>query len=86
MTKRRLFAVVMLGVLMSACGGNDTVEAKCDDDMKYQNYERGKRIVVPEGLDPLEELVEMPIPKADPDAAPPAPGRCADMPPNVKSK
>jgi len=81
MTKSLLLAALLLGASLSACGGNKTVE--CDNDYRFQNREVGKRVVAPEGLDQLNEYAEMPIPEADPDAAPPQPGKCADMPPMI---
>jgi hypothetical protein len=83
MTKSRLIAVLTLSAVMSACGGNDTKVTDCEEGVKYQNRAEGRRVVVPEGLDPLDEFAEMPIPRADPDAAQPAPGKCADTPPIV---
>jgi len=81
MNKSGLIAVLALGAVMSACGGNDTKMADCDEGAKYQNRVEGQRVVVPDGLDPLNEFAEMPIPRADPDAAQPAAGKCADTPP-----
>ena len=68
------------GASLSACGGKDsTVVINCDEDLQYQNREVGKRVVAPEGMDQLDEFAEMPIPKADPEAASRLPeGRCAD--------
>ena len=83
MTKSRLIAVLILGAFTAACGGNDTKVVDCDAGLKYQNRVEGQRVKVPEGLDALEEFAEMPIPKADPEAPPPIPGRCVDMPPSV---
>ena len=45
----------------------------------------GKRIVAPEGLDSLNELAEMPIPRADPNAPQMPPGVCNDRPPMIQS-
>ena len=83
MTKSRQIVVLILGALMAGCFGNDTKIVDCDEGLKYQNRAEGQRVKVPEGLDPLEELAEMPIPKADPGAATPPAGRCVDMPPAV---
>jgi len=68
---------------VTGCGGNDTVDEDCDKPQRYQAAVEGKRVVVPEGLDPLNEFSEMPIPKADPDAPEPPPGRCVDSPPPI---
>lgn len=83
MTNSQLIAVFLLSASLAACGGNDSKPLDCDEGLQYQNRDAGKRVVVPEGLDPLNEFAEMPIPKADPDAPKPAPGRCVDMPPSV---
>jgi len=83
MTKGQLLAVLMISALLSACGGKDSMVADCDDGLRYLNHERGKRVVSPEGLDQLDEFSEMPIPKANPDASEPPPGKCADMPPSL---
>ena len=83
MTKSRLITVLTLSAVISACGGNDTKMGDCEEGVKYQNREEGRRVEVPEGLDPLDEFAEMPIPRADPDAAQPVPGKCADTPPIV---
>ena len=84
MTKSQLVAVLMLGASISACGRGDSLVVDCDEGLQFQNRTEGKRVVVPEGLDSLDEFAEMPIPKADPDAPKLPPGRCADMPPAVK--
>ena len=83
MNKSQLVAVLILGAAISGCGGKDSVVINCDEGLKYQNREVGKRVVAPEGLDQLDEFAEMPIPKADPAAAEPLPGKCVDMPPAV---
>lgn len=83
MTKSQLAVVLTLSAVMAACGGNDIVAVDCDKGLEYQNRVEGKRVVVPEGLDPLAEYAEMPIPKADPEAASPPEGQCIDMPPPV---
>ena len=79
----RLFAIVALGVSLAACGGNDVKDEDCFAGLKYQNRTVAKRVVVPEGLDPLDDLREMPIPNADPEAASPPAGQCVDAPPLI---
>ena len=81
----RLLLVLVLATSLSACGGNDTREVDCEKGLKYQNRTVGKRVVAPEGLDQLDEFREMPIPKADPEAASVAPGTCEDMPPMIRA-
>jgi len=82
--KIKLWGALLLGLSVTACGGNDTKEVDCEADLQYQNRVEGRRIVAPEGLDQLNELAEMPIPRADPNAASMAPGACNDMPPMIK--
>jgi hypothetical protein len=83
MSGLRFVAVLITGFMLSACGGNDTKEVVCKNDLKYQNRVLGKRVIVPEGLDQLDEYKEMPTPKADPSAPQPVPGTCDDMPPVI---
>jgi uncharacterized lipoprotein len=83
MSTCRLLAVVLLVASLAACGGNKPKEVDCEKELQFQNRELGKRIVAPEGMDQLDEFAEMPIPKADPDAAPHPGGACADEPPRI---
>ena len=80
----RQLSALLVCLSVAACGGNDTKEVDCEVSLEYQNRVVGKRIVVPEGLDPLNELAEMPIPKADPDAPRMPAGVCNDMPPMIQ--
>jgi hypothetical protein len=83
MTKCQILAVLMLGASLSACGGSKPKEVNCEKELQFQNRTVGKRVVAPEGLDQLDEFAEMPIPSADPNAAPHPGGACADMPPSI---
>ena len=83
MTTTRLVSIFALLALLAACGGNDTKEVDCVANLKYQNRVEGKRVVAPEGLDQLNELAEMPIPRADPTAPKVPPGVCNDEPPVI---
>ncbi len=83
MTKGRLIiAAVLLGSL-AACGGNEVIQ-DCDEEKSYESVVAGKRVEVPEGLDPLDEFKEMPIPKAE---TPPRPegATCIESPPSISS-
>ena len=66
---------------LAACG-KDRLTLKCEEPKPYQSVVASKRVVVPEGLDPLDDLKEMPIPKAQ---TPPRPddGKCLESPPSV---
>ncbi len=83
MTRTRLCGVIGTLILLAACSGNDTKEVDCVANLKYQNRVEGKRVVAPEGLDQLNELAEMPIPRADPSAPKTPPGVCIDEPPVI---
>ena len=74
----------MLCTSLAACGGNDTKEVDCEASIEYQNRVEGRRVVSPEGLDPLNEMAEMPIPRADPNAPRMPPGVCNDRPPVIR--
>jgi hypothetical protein len=69
---------------LAACGGNDTKEVDCEASLQYQNRVEGKRVIAPEGLDALNEMVEMPIPRADPSAPRMPAGVCNDFPPVIQ--
>lgn len=75
--------VLSLSLLCSlAACGKDKFITKCDEPEPYQSVVAGKRVVVPEGLDPLDELKEMPIPKSDTPPRPDGAG-CIASPPAV---
>ena len=80
----RWVSALALCMSVAACGGNDTKEVDCGAAIEYQNRVEGPRVVAPEGLDSLNELAEMPIPRADPNAPKHAPGVCNDVPPMIK--
>ncbi|MBT8091774.1 MAG: hypothetical protein KJN77_01975 [Gammaproteobacteria bacterium] len=70
---------------LAACGGDNAIDTSCDEPQRYQSVSAGKRIVVPEGLDPLNEFAEMPIPSAENVAERPKGSRCIEMPPSIGS-
>ena len=80
----RWMSALALCLALSGCGGNDTKEIDCEANLKFQNRVVGKRVVAPEGLDQLNEMAEIPIPKADPSAPKMAPGVCNDVPPMIQ--
>ena len=75
-------AVSLLGSV-TACGNKDIIET-CDEPQAYQSVVAGKRIEVPEGLDPLDEFREMPIPEASSEPRPPG-SKCVESPPSIGS-
>ena len=81
MTMGRIMVVIVLLASLAACGGNDTV-ASCEDSQRYDSIVAGKRVEVPDGLDPLDEYKEMPIPKAQTGPRPEV-SRCLESPPPI---
>ncbi len=76
-------AGLSLLVGLSGCGRGD-IREDCSEAQPYQSVVPGKRIVVPEGLDSLDEFKEMPVPKAQAAARPDDAG-CIENPPSIKS-
>ncbi len=81
----RFLFVAVLASGLSACFGDKNIDYSCDEPQRYQQVSAGKRIEPPEGLDPLNELMEMPIPKAEGAPARPAGSPCIDLPPSMLS-
>jgi uncharacterized lipoprotein len=75
-----------LGVLLISglCACGKDVSLACDKVQTYQQAVSGKHITVPEGLDALDPLKEVPLPEASPRAARPPGSACIDRPPKVK--
>lgn len=73
--------VVLCG--LSACGGDKVVDQTCDEPQRYQMAAIGNRVEPPEGLDPLNEYEEMPIPRAQDASVRPPGSRCVELPPSV---
>ena len=82
MTRFLLLAVAALA--LSACGGNEPKAVDCERGLKYQDRSEPPRVVAPDGLDQLNELSEIPIPRADPDAPQMPEGKCNDQPPLIR--
>lgn len=77
----KMIAVLIFAAALSACWGKDVVET-CDEPQPYQAETRGERIEVPEGLDELDKLRELPLPDAE-TAPRPDGARCIDEPPSI---
>ncbi|MDH4049833.1 MAG: hypothetical protein OEW68_16845 [Gammaproteobacteria bacterium] len=67
--------------LVAGCGGNDA----CEKPQAYQASFEGKRIDVPEGLDPLMAGRELTIPDASPQDPPAEGAPCLEIPPAYRS-
>ncbi len=76
---------VLAATLSIATGCGGTIDRSCDEVRIYQLAQEGKRIAVPEGLDPLDELKEIPLPEASPQAGRAIGSPCLDLPPNILS-
>lgn len=73
---------LLAALLLGACGGASSV---CEKPKLYQESALGKRIEVPEGLDPLEPSREMTIPEPSPRDPRPPDARCLELPPTFGS-
>jgi len=84
----RITKIGMIALMLSLGGlsscGKDEIRDTCDEPQRYQSVVEGKRVVVPEGLDPLDDFKEMPIPKSQ-TAPRPEGSRCIQSPPSVKT-
>lgn len=76
---RVMFVVALFSV--SACRGN--IDLKCDDEGAYRQATRAPRVQVPEDLDNLEALKEMPVPEASPQREHSSEGTCLESPPII---
>ena len=79
----RLALVLAIAGSLSACGGDGPIITSCDEPQRYQRVTPGKRIEVPDGLDPLNEFAEMPIPKSEDAPARPPGSPCIELPPKI---
>ena len=71
--------------MLAGCGGDIVIDKTCDEPQRYQAVSAGKRVAVPEGLDPLNEFAEMPIPSAEGAPERPPGSRCIELPPSIGS-
>lgn len=81
----RLVITVAMLCGLSACGGGKNLNYSCDEPQRYQQVTAGKRIEPPDGLDALNEIMEMPIPSAEGAPVRPPGSRCIELPPSVLS-
>jgi hypothetical protein len=85
MTQKLLISAALIAMLLvlSACSRNK-IRDDCAEAKPHQSIVAGERIVVPEGLDALDDFKEMPIPKSE-TAPRPDDARCIESPPAVKT-
>jgi len=77
-----LFAGLLIASLGGCFGGKGNIVETCDEPQRYQAAMETKKVEVPEGLDPLDELREMPIPRAEPGPRPDG-SKCVELPPSI---
>ena len=77
MLVRLLFIMLLTG--LAACGSGSQT---CDEG-PYKSAVMAPRIEVPEDLDNLEQIREMPLPSASPQAPQPEGSPCLEKPPRV---
>jgi hypothetical protein len=85
MTPSRTIAVIS-SLIVASClvgCGKDEIRTSCDELQAYQSVVPGQRVVVPEGLDPLDQYKEMPIPESDSPERPKG-AACIDYPPSIQ--
>ncbi len=79
----RLTNFVLAGLVLavSACRGD--AEIKCSSGGDYQTATTAPRVQVPEDLDNLDALKEIPLPEASPQAPGSAGQECIEQPPDI---
>jgi hypothetical protein len=81
---RKLVSMAAVAVLVSLAGCGGPVNLTCDELLAYEAAREGRRIDAPEGLDELDSLKEMPLPRASPRPERPEGSPCLDLPPSVR--
>ncbi|MEM7431302.1 MAG: hypothetical protein AAF351_05110 [Pseudomonadota bacterium] len=79
----RVCVLILSAGLMTGCGGEPNLT--CDELQPYQQVGDYKRVEVPDGLDDLDPLREMPVPEASPRGSREAGLPCIDLPPGATS-
>ena len=80
MTLVRIILIACVACL-TACGGSK--DLTCDEVSPYHTAVQAPRVEVPEDLDNLDTLKEMPLPEASPRADRPEGSPCLDRPPSI---
>ncbi len=81
---RSIFIAVAAAFFASGCAAKKISET-CDDPQAYQAVVPSKRIEVPDGLDPLDDFREMPVPESTGPERQKG-GPCIESPPSVLTK
>ena len=79
----KLLQLMLVAALFFVSGCRGGSDLKCDDEGEYQRATRAPRIQVPEDLDNLDALKEMPVPEASPQRERLNEGACLESPPIV---
>jgi uncharacterized lipoprotein len=81
---RSLTLAMIMALTLSACGGS--ADLTCDDEEVYQSAQSAPQLRVPEGMDNLDPLKEVPLPDASPRAPRPAGSVCLERPPVLEEQ
>ena len=81
---RSISLTMVLALTLSACGGSK--DLTCDDEEVYQSAQSAPHLRVPEGLNNLDPLKEVPLPDASPREPRPAGSVCLERPPVLDEK
>ena len=81
--KALLWPLAGVCLLLAACHGAPNLA--CDDDSPYMNADAAPPVQAPEGLDNLDPLKAVPLPKANPAQPRPKGSNCLDLPPELES-
>ena len=77
-------AALVAGAALAGCGGNRELSRTCDERHLYEEAEAHEKLKVPEDLDELDELKEIPLPEAAPvSEREQAETPCLELPPGI---
>ena len=85
MSRIRLIVATIGLAALSACFGDPVINYTCDEPQLYQSVTASRKVVAPNGLDPLDEYAEMPIPRAEDAPERPPGSRCIELPPAIQA-
>jgi len=77
-----LCSLAIACLLLAACHGS--TDLTCDDESPYMDAHASPPVKAPEGLDKLDPLKEVPLPKANPQQPRPKGSNCLDLPPEIE--
>ena len=75
--------LALAALMLTGCGGTETLDRTCDEVRPYQMAQEGRRIDAPDDLSELDPLQEMPLPEPSPRPPREKGLPCLDLPPNI---